>query len=722
MIAGACLGTLVTSSQTQAADQPWFKLSHDSAGGGLEVAMDEIYNPQTQGCEKILVARDLRHLCQMADDRKATQGKAGRPTLYPVGTMDRNKANRRIATEHLIARLKPGADPFAIATASGLRLARNVDAPEDMAVFEAATPAQSLVKVPDLQNSPGVESAEPILARTMNSRSTPTDPLFPLQWHLLNNFSANLDTQIDIGVTNAWDNYRGKGIMIGIVDDGVETTHPDLVEGYDKTIDWDFNDRDADPSPRRGDFHGTAVAGCAAARGNNGIGVVGVAYEARMTGLRLIGGPFGDADSAAALVHSNSIIDVKNNSWGPPDGSGTLGKLGPLTRRAMERAATEGRGGKGTIILWAAGNGGDSRDNSNYDEYANCTSVIAIGAVRDTGELCSYSEPGANVTVCAPSGDFGYRNIVTTDISGQDGYNDGATAGEDPDPSYTRNFNGTSAASPIASGVVALILQANPNLRFRDMKEILLRSASVIQPADPDWITNSAGIHHNNKFGGGLIHAQRAIDTALSWIPLAAVTNIDLVIKTGFPKQIPDNDPSGVVFEFQVTNSFFRVEDVTVTLSTTHSNWGNLQVTLISPKRVRSLLADVHPAIKTDDYRNWTFSSTRHWGEPAQGVWRVQVVDAVEKDGGRVDAVSMKIYGSTPKVASFGAVRQKDSVRLALRAPAAGWKCAIDQTTDLKNWSTLNTVTIDDTGLASYVDRSGVPGSHRFYRARVVAP
>lgn len=556
----------------------------------------------------------------------------------------------------------------------------------------------------------------------MKPRALPNDPLFPLQWHLLNNFSANLDADIDVGVTNAWDRYRGSGVTLAIVDDGVETTHPDLIAGYDNKIDWDFNGRDNDPSPGPGDFHGTAVAGCIGARGNNHIGVVGVAYESTITGLRLLGGPFGDTDSAAALVHSNSIIDIKNNSWGPADGAGSLGTLGPLTRRAMELAANEGRGGKGTILMWAAGNGGGARDNSNYDEYANCTSVIAIGAVRDTGELCSYSEPGANVTVCAPSGDFGYRNIVTTDLSGQDGYNTGNQTDEDPDLSYTRNFNGTSAATPIASGVVALILQANPQLRFRDVKEILLRTASVIQPADPDWVTNSAGIHHNHKFGGGLIHAQRAIDAGLNWAYLGSVTNIELKAKSGLPKQIPDNDPSGVVFEFQVTNSFFRVEDVAVTLSTTHTNWGDLQVSVISPKRIKSRLAEVHDANPAYDYRDWIFSSTRHWGEPAQGVWRVQVVDAVAKNGGRVDAVSIKIYGSSPKIVSFGAARQQNSVRLSLRVPAAGWQCAIDQTTDLKTWTQLNTVTIDDTGLASYVDRSGAPGSHRFYRARVVTP
>ena len=707
----------------QGADQPRFK--HGQVAKGLEVAMDEIYDPGTHERQPIEACTSVEMLCQVADARKEKHGHEGQPVLYPAGS-DHKQYNAHVATPAILARIKPDANPHQIATAAGLRWNREIDPLEGYAQFEAKTPAQALLKLEALEHTEGVESATIVFAQWMETKNLLNDPLFPLQWHLLNTFSTTLDANIDVGVTNAWERYTGKGITIGIVDSGIEFRHPDLAPGYLTNLQYDYVSNDRDPSPvdGLGEFHATAVAGCAAARGNNGLGVAGVAYNANLTGLRLIAGlPLTEDQMAGALLHSNSVIHVKNNSWGPGNGpSAILADRGPRIRDALRRSATEGRGGLGTITLFAAGNSSGTGMDANFSALGNDINVLAIGAIRDTGELCSYSEAGACLTVSAPSGDFGYRNIVTTDLSGQDGYNTGAQADEDPDVGYTRNFNGTSAACPIASGVVALLLEAKPSLRFRDVKEILLRTASVIQPAHPDWATNSAGIHHNHMFGGGLIHAQRAIDTGINWTPLGPVTNIEMTIKTGLPKQIPDNDPSGVVFEFTVTNTFFRVEDVTVTLSTTHTNWGDLEVSLISPKRVRSHLADVHVANTAFDYRNWTFSSTRHWGEPAQGVWRVQVVDAVEKDGGRVDAVSMKIYGSTPKVASFGAVRQKDSVRLALRAPAAGWKCAIDQTTDLKNWSTLNTVTIDDTGLASYVDRSGVPGSHRFYRARVVAP
>src|SRR5207253_5409776 len=130
--------------------------------------------------------------------------------------------------------------------------------------------------------------------------------------------------------------------------------------------DYDFNDNDSDPAPDTGswgDFHGTAVAGVAAARGDNGIGVCGAAYEARLVGLRLVAYPETDADDAAAMTHSNSVIHIKNNSWGPPDGNLRTGFLtvlqaaGPLMQAAIAQGVTTGRNGKGVIYTWACGNG-----------------------------------------------------------------------------------------------------------------------------------------------------------------------------------------------------------------------------------------------------------------------------------------------------------------------------------------------------------------------------
>src|SRR5204863_5765312 len=128
--------------------------------------------------------------------------------------------------------------------------------------------------------------------------------------------------------------------------------------------------------------------------------------------------------------------------------------------------------------------------------------VFAIGAIDYHGLQASYSEPGACLVVSAPGGDDN-EWMTTTDLTGNNGYNQSGVVGELSDVNYTGTFGGTSASTPLVSGVIALVLQANTNLNYRDVKEILLRSATKVQPADPDWKTNSAGIAHNHKFGGG---------------------------------------------------------------------------------------------------------------------------------------------------------------------------------------------------------------------------
>jgi subtilisin family serine protease len=148
-------------------------------------------------------------------------------------------------------------------------------------------------------------------------------------------------------------------------------------------------------------------------------------------------------------------------------------------KAALQNGATVGRGGLGSIWLWAAGNGGSVSDNSNYDGYANSIYTLAIAALNDSGARSAYSEPGANVLVCAPSNDTaaGHRGITTTTTNS----------------GYTHTFGGTSSATPLAAGVVALLLESRPQLGWRDVKEILIRSATKISPTHVDWMTNGAG-------------------------------------------------------------------------------------------------------------------------------------------------------------------------------------------------------------------------------------
>ncbi len=324
--------------------------------------------------------------------------------------------------------------------------------------------------------------------RTARVEPVPTDPLYQQQWHLP-----------VIKAAQAWQTTRGEGVVVQIIDDGVQITHPELSEQYVPSLSHNFNSGDSsDPSPDvKADFHGTACAGVATGR-NNSVCGVGSAYRARLAGIRLIGEQTDDAMESEGLTFGMDQVDVMSCSWGPQDDGKRLEGPGSVTKRAFENAAVSGRKGKGSIWVWAGGNGGAADDNCNYDGYANHPLTIAIGAVGDNGVRSYYSEMCAALLVAAPSSG-GQRGITTCDLMGSAGYS--AT------DCYDR-FGGTSSAAPLVAGVVALMLGANKNLGWKDVQYILMTTASRVDPNDPDWVKNGAGRWVNHKYGYGLIDAK----------------------------------------------------------------------------------------------------------------------------------------------------------------------------------------------------------------------
>jgi kexin len=173
-------------------------------------------------------------------------------------------------------------------------------------------------------------------------------------------------------------------VTVAVVDDGLEYDHPDLQQNFCADCSYDFNRNKDLPTPGSGDDHGTSAAGVAAAGNNTACGV-GVAYLAQLAGLRLISDPVTDATEARGLSHRTDLNHVFSCSWGPTDDGRRLEGPGPLTQLAMLDAVTTGREGKGTVFVWAGGNGRRSKDNCNYDGYANSRLTIAVGAVDSTG-------------------------------------------------------------------------------------------------------------------------------------------------------------------------------------------------------------------------------------------------------------------------------------------------------------------------------------------------
>lgn len=578
-------------------------------------------------------------------------GRKGEWVLYEKGA-PRNDGTSRWLTKRVLVEMAPGKAAADLRQVAG---AVKTTPRGKYAVVEfGGNPGAALAGADRLRKLPGVRSAEPMLARQLFRRFEPDDPLFAYdaarpgyQWHLRNTEENGGEAGIDVNVTTAWDTCSGDGVRIGIVDDGLEVGHPDLLANVDLDNGYDFNDRDGDPSPGEKDSHGTACAGVAAARGGNGIGVTGVAPEATLVGLRLIAAPTTDLEEADAFAFRQNIIQIKSNSWGPYDGAYGTGGPGPLSLAALENAATTGRDGKGTVFLWAAGNGNYSGDDSNYDGWANTPRAIAVSAINDKGRSSWYSEPGANILVCAPSSG-GEQGITTTDRTSSAGYNEEGGTVEYPDfpeLDYTNTFGGTSSATPAVAGVVALMLEANPALTVRDVQEILVRTAVKNDPFNGGWVTNGAGYHFHERYGAGLVDASAATAMAATWTNVAPrETRVNT--QTGLALAIPDAEETGASHIFPVASGDnLRLEHVTVHVKATHPYAGNLEWRLTSPSGVTARLARARFNDTSEDL-DWTFMATHFWGERSEGDWTLEVIDRMVDYAGTLDEATITFHGT----------------------------------------------------------------------------
>jgi len=623
------------------------RTSFDIRDGGrsrrFELALDELSEKPGGGKERASkmakAAKDFGEVRRQAQAKEKASGVVQDIILYEAGK-PHDEDNRRIVTRKVLVEVTAGFDVNGAASQINAVAVERLRYAPGHVLLTLHGAGDALTVLEKLKALPGVISVQPQLARQMKRRLIPNDTFFSYnagnpgyQWHLRNTGQSPGTAGMDANVTTTWDSYTGTGIRIGIVDDGLEVAHPDLSPNADIANDHDWND--ATPDDPTGnpssDTHGTACAGVAGARGNNGAGTSGSAPNATLVGLRLIAAAVSDAQEAEALTWRSDIIDLYSNSWGPSDDGRDLRDAGPLVKQALANGASSGRGGKGSIWLWAAGNGGDVQDNSNYDGYANSIYTLSVAAVNDTGIRSAYSEPGANVLVCAPSNDSasGHRGITTTTTNG----------------GYTHSFGGTSSATPLAAGVVALLLQSKPNLGWRDVKEILLRSATKVNPTHADWVNNGAGFHVNHDYGGGMINAQAAVAMAAGWTNLGPQVT-QQIAQTGLSAAIPDGSSTGVTRTFTIPgNVFMRVEQATLHIAATHGKRGDMNVTLTSPFGTVSKLFVAHT---TDLNLNmdWTFSSIRHWGENASGDWTVKVSDTLGGNLGTLTSATLTLYGT----------------------------------------------------------------------------
>ena len=492
----------------------------------------------------------------------------------------------------------------------------------------------------------------PVFARESYLRGTlqhpVNDPLYPNQWHLQDSAPFSL------GMRDSWDRATGKGINIVVIDDALEIKHEDFTNAYalDTGYHRNFKNDGApnDPSPTKAtENHGTYCGGLAAAAGFNNIGVTGVAPEASVMAMRYVGGATADDASSIALSWQPGglISHVSTNSWGPADDGMSDGRVSALQLSAMEKGATTYRGGLGTVYVVSGGNGRSEGDDESYDAFSSSRFAIAVAAMGNDGVQSSYSENGMGIAITAFGGESAPPNVLwSTNVSGDEAFQIKAAAYETTQApvNYTDAGNGTSAAAPQVSGAAALLLQANPKLSYRDVKEILMKSAvhdGGVKGSD-DFVKNAGGFFFSHSLGAGLMNVAAALDLVPTWTPLGRLVSAEA---SGSGGAIAD-DATPTVVSLNLSSASIRVEHVEVLVNATHAKRGDLSFVITSPSGYTTTAAS-RPNDANADFADYLFTSPHFWGESASGVWKVSVIDnRANGSVGSLASVKIKVYGS----------------------------------------------------------------------------
>ncbi|TVS02277.1 MAG: hypothetical protein EA407_10240 [Rhodobacteraceae bacterium] len=480
--------------------------------------------------------------------------------------------------------------------------------------------------------------------------TNPNDPLFAQQWHF----------GLIGAITAVWEDYTGKGVTVGVYDDGIAYDHPDIAANYRSDLHFTWGGTTYDPYPLSSlDSHGTAVAGLIGMVGSNGIGGTGVAPEVSLTGVNFLEDiqHRGLSTLLGSIQHAGSF-DIKNNSWGvSPEYQIWQSPVSPfnsqfLIAELFEEISGNGRDGLGTLIVQASGN---DTLNAQGDALNVARHTISIAAAGPSGAPAWYSNFGSNILITAPAGS------VTTILPGTGN-------------GYTNSFGGTSAAAPVTSGVIALILEANPDLGWRDVHQILALSASHTGSdfgAAPGaheqgtWMRNGAenwnggGLSYHLSHGFGMVDAHASVRMAEAWAVLMPETQTSdnetsLSLEYSGPAlAIPDatvTGPIATTISFEVSESL-RLDTVEVAISLTHARAEDLSIHIEDPHGNRFMLMSREGGgtLMSNGF-DWLFTIVGVKGTNAQGVWQLVIEDETPGATGSLTAAELTLHGTTNPV------------------------------------------------------------------------
>jgi len=591
-----------------------------------------------------------------------------------VYQLDNDPTSVVYLTDQLTIQFQEEVDPStreSIASEFGLKELKSIDNLPNAFVYGITSKSsENPLKITNrLTRNPQVLLAEPNIIIRSRPYYVPRDSLYSKQWYLNNNGGNQLASGSHISSEKAWDITRGiRSVVVAISDDSVDINHPDF-QGVGKIVaPLDLKGRDNIPLPEAPtDNHGTACAGVAVAE-ETGTGIVGVAPGCALMPIRTTG--FLDDESVEQIF--NWAIDkgaaVISCSWGA---SAIYFPLSARQKAVINKAVTQGRKGKGCVVVFAAGNA-NRPVNGILDEsgwpndiisgrvkwlagFAVHPDIIAVSASNSLGKKSAYSNWGVGVSVCAPSNDAppgmwlqetGYigtppvlkgtlpgLGIFTTDRTGAAGYDQS---------DFTPYFGGTSSATPVVAGVAALILSANPTLTAQEVRRILEQSADKIVDADPD---PQLGIRMGNYdkngysqwFGYGKVNAFKAVQMAQNRRMVQQQISHSISQENSQSTAIPDNNSNGISSLIAITETS-PIQDIQVTVEIQHSFLGDIEVWLVAPNGDKVLLQNRTLGVKTELKTTYNLQNTLYLRQfinlSAQGNWQLKVIDAIPENTG----------------------------------------------------------------------------------------
>ena len=519
------------------------------------------------------------------------------------------------------------------------------------------------------------------------------DPLASQAWHLENTaqhaFSegyaiAGEDHKIRathlLGLT-------GKNIRIAISDDAVQVAHPDLEANQLMGEHRDYTSSDpfiGDPAPQNyDDAHGTAVTGLIAAVKGNTIGSYGVAPDALFAGFNYLSSD-GNGVLETILHQMDGNFNIFNYSYGIWESS-ISGPYDPDIANALKLGVMNGAN-----YVKAAGNSyieSDTKNdlpvyvfgNANFETEQTLPYYVVVGAINAHGKRSSYSTPGSNLWISGAGGEFGTDApaMITTDLTGCSyGYAHGKEGLTPFDKGFNElnkycdfmnTMNGTSSATPVISGIIALLLEANPNLSWRDVKHILAKTADRVDYTgdnevlthpqsslaltnhtyDVKWTRNAAGNYFSNWYGFGRANALAASLMALGYNNSQLGTYVEETAVSSGAINVPI--PYSAVGTSHTINvaSTLTIESVQVEVTVVHPDISDLGIELTSPLGTVSRLFLINSNATDEDpspSRVIQLLTNAFYEEAANGPWTLKILDG-RSPKGQLASWSIKING-----------------------------------------------------------------------------